>query len=221
MKSLKIWWNCISVLFLACIILLLGLITGCNKYTPQVAEEQVTKAYIKYTPMVAGKTRVWFPCINTKDTVTTIDSAAYEVWKNSTDSITKSYEDFLNALTPEVIIDSANCIEKEAALQRNTIVYKKQLDAKNEQIKLLNIAISNNKPIIKTVTLPAVKDSAEIYLLNNALLQSVNETAKEKEKVEALEEKVAKKNKYLLYFLIALLVSLGVNCLQFRKKTIG
>lgn len=218
MKPLNLQKFLFSLMLLIMIMVALIGLVSCNKYTPQIADQQVTKAYLKYTPMVAKKTRAWFPCINTKDTVTKIDSTAYAIWKASTDSTIKSYEDFLNALTPEVIIDSANCIEKEAALQRNANVYKKQLEAKNEQIKLLNIAISNTKPIIQTITLPPVEDSAKIYELSDGLMKAVNETAKEKEAKENAIERGDKWRKWCIIFLIAFLASALVNYIQLRKR---
>jgi hypothetical protein len=72
---------------------------------------------------------------------------------------------------------------------------------------------------IKTITvIQKVEDSAKIFQLNDALLTSTNETANANDSIEKLEAKVAKKNKYLLYLLIALLASVGVNYIKFKRK---
>ena len=207
----------LAIFILLAAIILLTLIS-CSKYTELAATKDVNRAYVNHPKVVAKIARDAFPCIPTKDTTIIIDSAKYKQWKNSTDSIVKSYEDFVNSLTPEVIVDSANCEENEAILKRNINYYKSIVTAKDGQIKALNIAISNSKPIVKEVTLPPVKDMADIEILNDALLKSVNETAKQKDYGESLEAKVAQKNKWLLYILIALLASLGVNYLQFKRK---
>ena len=73
---------------------------------------------------------------------------------------------------------------------------------------------------IKTVTVTKfIEDSAKIMQLNSGLLEAINETAKQKDYGESLEAKIKSKNKYILYFLIAFLLSLLVNYLQFKNKS--
>jgi hypothetical protein len=57
-----------------------------------------------------------------------------------------------------------------------------------------------------------------MFVLNDVLQAVENETAILNDDVKKLEAKIAKKNKYLLYLLIALLASLGVNYIQFKRK---
>lgn len=52
-------------------LILLFIIAGC--YPLKKAEKQTDKAYEHYPAMVAGKTRVWFPC-NTIDSTVTFDT---------------------------------------------------------------------------------------------------------------------------------------------------
>jgi hypothetical protein len=190
MKLIKLKRLIVAILFLSVVIIFLALLTGCSKYTLPKAEYQVNKAYLTYTPMVATKTRDWFPCIvNKKDTIITyVDSLIY--------------------------IDCPSVVNgtKDEYISSDT-VYIKQIVTQNKVVKV---------PVylpIKTVTvIQKVEDSAKIFQLNDALLNSTNETANANDSIEKLEAKVAKKNKYLLYLLIVLLASLGVNYLQFKRK---
>lgn len=63
-------------------LLLILIISGffsCSKYTEQLAEKDLTKAYVNYPVKTAEKTRGWFPCITKQsDTVlVTKDSTVY------------------------------------------------------------------------------------------------------------------------------------------------
>lgn len=190
MYPVKITRLAFAVLVMLVVIIFLTLLTSCNKYTLHKAEYQVNKAYLAYTPMVANKTRDWFPCIvNKRDTIITyVDSLIY-------------------IDCPSVVNGTAN-----EYISSDT-VYIKQIVTQNKVVKV---------PVylpIKTITvIQKVEDSAKIFQLNDALLNSTNETAKANDGIEKLEDKVAKKNKYLLSLLIALLASLGINYLQFKKK---
>jgi hypothetical protein len=190
MKPIKLKRLIVAILFLNVVIIFLALITSCNKYTLPKAEYQVNKAYLTYTPMVASKTRDWFPCIvNKNDTIITyVDSLIY-------------------VDCPSVVNGTAN-----EYISSDTI-YIDKIVTQNKVVKV---------PVylpIKTITvIQKVEDSAKILQLTDALLNSSNETANANDGIEKLEAKVAKKNKYLLYLLIALLASLGVNYLQFKRK---
>lgn len=180
----------ISILFLVVVIIFLTLLTSCSKYTLPIAEQQVTKAYLTYKPMVADKTRGWFPCIvKTNDTITTTKDSL--IYIECPDVSTSTPSDYLGTDT----------------------VYLNKIVTQNKVVKV---------PVylpVKTVTvIQKIEDSAKIFSLNDALLNSVNETAKQKDYGEILEAKIKSKNKYILYFLIALLASLGVNYLQFKRK---
>jgi hypothetical protein len=189
MHPVKLTRLALSILFMIVVIIFLTLLTSCSKYTLPIAEQQVTKAYLTYKPMVADKTRGWFPCVvKTNDTIiTTKDSLIYI---DCPSVVNGGGEDYLGSDT----------------------VYLNKTVTQNKFVKV---------PVylpVKTVTvIQKIEDSAKIFQLNDALLTSVNETAKANETIEKLEAKVAKKNKYLLYLLIALLVSLGVNFLQAKR----
>ena len=190
MYPVKIKRLAFAILLLLVVIIFLTLLTSCNKYTLPKAEYQVNKAYLTYPPMVAGKTRDWFPCIvNKRDTIITyVDSIIY-------------------VDCPSVVNGTAN------EYIGSDTVYIDKIVTQNKVVKV---------PVylpIKTITIiQKVEDSAKIFELNDALLNSTNETANANDGIEKLEAKVAKKNKYLLYLLIALLASLGVNYLQFKRK---
>ena len=79
MYPVKITRLALALLFLSVVIIFLTLLTSCSKYTLPKAEYQVNKAYLIYPPMVASKTRDWFPCIvNKNDTIITyVDSLIY------------------------------------------------------------------------------------------------------------------------------------------------
>jgi len=190
MKPVKITRLALALFFLSVIIIFLALLTSCNKYTLPMAEKEVNKAYLTYPPMVAGKTRDWFPCIvNRRDTIITyVDSIIY-------------------VDCPSVVNGTAN-----EYISSDT-VYIKKIVTQNKVVKV---------PVylpIKTITIiKKIEDSAKIFELTDALLTSTNETANANDSIKKLEAKVAKKNKYLLYLLIALLASLGINYLQFKRK---
>ena len=190
MYPVKITRLALALLFLSVVIIFLTLLTSCSKYTLPKAEYQVNKAYLTYPPMVAGKTRDWFPCIvNKNDTIITyVDSLIY--------------------------IDCPSVVNGNATeyISSDT-VYIKQIVTQKKVVKV---------PVylpIKTITvIQKVEDSAKMFVLNDVLQAVENETAILNDDVKKLEAKVAKKNKYLLYLLIALLASLGINYLQFKRK---
>ena len=190
MYPVKIKRLAFAILLLLVVIIFLTLLTSCNKYTLHKAEYQVNKAYLTYTPMVATKTRDWFPCIvNKRDTIITyVDRIIY-------------------VDCPSIVNGTAN------EYIGSDTVYINKIVTQNKVVKV---------PVylpIKTITIiQKVEDSAKIFELNDALLNSTNETANANDSIEKLEAKVAKKNKYLLYLLIALLASLGINYLQFKRK---
>ena len=190
MYPVKITRLALALLFLSVIIIFLALLTSCSKYTLPKAEYQVNKAYLTYPPMVATKTRDWFPCIvNKNDTIITyVDSLIY-------------------IDCPSVGNGTANEYISSDTVYINKIV------TQNKVVKV---------PVylpIKTITvIQKVEDSAKMFVLNDVLQAVENETAILNDDVKKLEAKVAKKNKYLLYLLIALLASLGINYLQFKRK---
>jgi len=190
MYPVKITRLALALLFLSVVIIFLTLLTSCSKYTLPKAEYQVNKAYLTYPPMVAGKTRDWFPCIvNKNDTIITyVDSLIY--------------------------IDCPSVVNGNATEYINSdTVYINKIVTQNKVVKV---------PVylpIKTITvIQKVEDSAKMFVLNDVLQAVENETAILNDDVKKLEAKVAKKNKYLLYLLIALLASLGINYLQFKRK---
>ena len=190
MYPVKITRLAFAILFFCVVIIFLTLLTSCSKYTLPKAEYQVNKAYLTYPPMVATKTRDWFPCIvNKNDTIITyVDSLIY-------------------IDCPSVVNGNAN------EYISNDTVYINKIVTQNKVVKV---------PVylpIKTITvIQKVEDSAKMFVLNDVLQAVENETAILNDDVKKLEAKVAKKNKYLLYLLIALLASLGINYLQFKRK---
>ena len=190
MYPVKITRLALALLFLSVVIIFLTLLTSCSKYTLPKAEYQVNKAYLTYPPMVAGKTRDWFPCI-----------------VNKTDTIITYVDSLIYIDCPSVVNGNAN-----EYISSDT-VYIKQIVTQNKVVK-----VPVNLPIKTITVIQKVEDSAKIFHLNDAILTSTNETAKANDSIEKLEAKIAKKNKYLLYLLIALLASLGINYLQFKRK---
>jgi len=190
MYPVKITRLALALLFLSVVIIFLTLLTSCSKYTLPKAEYQVNKAYLTYPPMVATKTRDWFPCIvNKNDTIITyVDSLIY-------------------IDCPSIINGTANEYISSDTVYINKIV------TQNKVVKV---------PVylpIKTITvIQKIEDSAKMFVLNDVLQAVENETAILNDDVKKLEAKVAKKNKYLLYLLIALLASFGVNYIQFKRK---
>ena len=190
MYPIKITRLAFAVLLLLVVIIFLTLLTSCNKYTLPKAEYQVNKAYLTYPPMVATKTRDWFPCV-----------------VNKNDTIISYVDSLIYIDCPSVINGTAN------EYIGSDTVYIKQIVTQNKVVK-----VPVYLPIKTTTIIQKVEDSAKIFVLNDVIQAVYNETAMINDDKEKLEAKVAKKNKYLLYLLIALLASLGVNYLQFKRK---
>lgn len=190
MHQVKLTRLAFAILLLLVIIIFLRLLTSCNKYTMPKAEYQVNKAYLTYPPMVATKTRDWFPCI-----------------VNKNDTIISYVDSLIYIDCPSVVNGTANEYISSDTVYINKIV------TQNKVVK-----IPHYIPIKTITVVQKVEDSAKIFQLNDALLTSFYETSKANDSIEKLEAKIAKKNKYLLYLLIALLASLGVNYLQYKKK---
>jgi hypothetical protein len=189
MHPVKLSRLALSILFMIVVIIFLTLLTSCSKYTLPIAEQQVTKAYLTYKPMVADKTRGWFPCIVTKND-TIIGYKDSLIYIDCPDVSTSTPADYLGSDT----------------------VYLNKTVTQNKFVKV---------PVylpVKTVTVvQKIEDSAKIFQLNDALMQSVNETAKANETIEKLEAKVAKKNKWLLWGLIIIIALAGLNYLQAKR----
>lgn len=191
MKPLSIPKFLFAIMLLLMLFAMLMGVTSCNKYTPQIAEEQVTKAYVKYTPMVAKKTRGWFPCIDKKvDTVITQkDSLIYIDCPDVSNGTATDYAGVDTIYKTVTKVTPGKTVKVPVYLPVKTITIEKKIE-----------------------------DSAKIKQLNDALMQSVNETAKANDTIEKLEAKVTKKNKYLLWGLIIIIALAALNYLQFINK---
>lgn len=191
MKPLNIPRFLFAIILLLMLFAMLMGVTSCNKYTPLIAEEQVTKAYVKYPPMVAKKTRGWFPCIDKKvDTVITQkDSLIYIDCPDISNGTAADYAGVDTVYKTVTKVTPGKTVRVPVYLPVKTITIEKKIE-----------------------------DSAKIYQLNDALLQVTNETAKEKEAKEKAIERGDKWRKWCIIFLIAFLVSVLVNYIQIRKR---
>lgn len=189
MHAVKLSRLAIALLFLSVIIIFITLILSCNKYTEKAATKEVNKAYINYPKVIAKIAKDAYPCIVVKkDTIITYTDSTYYV--DCPDISSTTAADYLGP---------------------DTITITKTLPGKK-----IRVPIYLPSKII-TIT-KYIEDSAKIFQLSDAIHTLTNEAAKLNEDKEKLEAKVAKKNKYLLYLLIALLASLGVNYLQHKRK---
>lgn len=169
---------------------LIGMVS-CSKYTEQVAETQSKKALVYHPKVIAKIARDAFPCIEKKvDTVITQkDSLIYIDCPDITNGTATDYAGVDTIYKTVTKVTPGKTIKVPVYLPVKTITIEKKIE-----------------------------DSAKIKQLNDGLMASVNETAKANEKVEALQNKIEKKNKWLWIFFIAFLVSAAVNYLQFRSK---
>lgn len=191
MKPLSIPKFLFAIMLLLMLFAMLMGVTSCNKYTPQIAEEQVTKAYVKYTPMVAKKTRGWFPCIDKKvDTVITQkDSLIYIDCPDISNGTAADYAGVDTVYKTVTKVTPGKTVKVPVYLPVKTITIEKKIE-----------------------------DSAMIHLLGEALKQANINTAKEKEAKEKAIERGDKWRKWCFIFLIAFLVSAFLNYIQLRKK---
>ena len=92
-----------------------------------------------------------------------------------------------------------------------------------------NDTIYSTQTVLKTVKVPVhlpveiryitkwVEDSAKIFSITAELNKSDALIKKQNKDIEDLKGKVSKRNKWLLWLIIALVVSLLINYIQFRK----
>jgi len=145
----------LSILFMLVVIIFLTLLTSCSKYTLPIAEQQVTKAYLTYKPMVADKTRGWFPCIVTKND-TIIGYKDSLIYIDCPDVSTSTPTDYLGTDT----------------------VYLNKTVTQNKFVK-----VPVYLPVKTITVVQKIEDSAKIYSLNDAVNNAVNDAAKLKAKV--------------------------------------
>jgi len=145
----------LSILFMLVVIIFLTLLTSCSKYTPQVAEKQLTKAYLTYKPLVATTTRGWFPCIVTKND-TIIGYKDSLIYIDCPDVSTSTPADYLGTDT----------------------VYLNKVVTQNKVVK-----VPVYLPVKTVTVVQKIEDSAKIFSLNDAVNDALNDAAKLKAKV--------------------------------------
>lgn len=180
-----------ALLLLILLVAIVSAFTGCSKYTEQVAENQSKKALVYHPKVIAKIARDAFPCIDKKvDTVITQkDSLIYIDCPDVSNGTATDYAGVDTIYKTVTKVTPGKTVKVPVYLPVKTITIEKKIE-----------------------------DSAKINQLNEALMQSVNETAKANDTIEKLEAKVTKKNKYLLWGLIIILILAGANYLQFISK---
>lgn len=180
-----------GLLLLILLVAIVSAFTGCSKYTEQVAENQSKKALVYHPKVIAKIARDAFPCIDKKvDTVITQkDSLIYIDCPDVSNGTATDYAGVDTIYKTVTKVTPGKTVKVPVYLPVKTITIEKKIE-----------------------------DSAKINQLNEALMQSVNETAKANDTIEKLEAKVTKKNKYLLWGLIIILILAGANYLQFISK---
>ena len=151
-------------------------------YGPKQAEKQVNKAVKKQPKIAADIIRKSFPCTNV-DTVVK----------------TETQYDFIEIQCP----DTAKVIDHkiDTIIIGNNVVKRIYVPGKN--------VVVGGKTEIRTVTIK-VKDSAEIYLLNEALKNAqLNE--------QKLQKKISKQLSIIWILILALVISLFFNVLKWTK----
>lgn len=149
-------------------------------YSEKKATKQVNKAIEKKPVLAAELFRKKFPC-ESIDTVVRIDTA----W---------DYVEF-------------ECPDKPIVTKTDTILLQKNIVQK-QYIPGKSIVIAG-KTEVKTITIK-VKDSAEIFLLNNKINEFANRELKLKRKIE-------NKNKLIWWLIIILLISILFNYIKYKK----
>ena len=198
MKKLFNWLpEIISVGIMFILLAILASLGGCT-----TAEKLTYKAISKDKAKVAEITRAEFPCTTTKaDTViSTKDSL---IWVECPDNGNGTGEDYLR-----------DSLEWEAIKIR---INKSQLGMGDTKLQppLHIVGKTVRVPVtlpVKTVTIvQKVEDSAKIYVLQAATLKLQADNDK-------LRGKVHSRNTWLKWLVIALLISAGLNFIQFKRK---
>jgi hypothetical protein len=146
-------------------------------YSEKKATKQINKAIDKKPVLSAELFRKKFPC-ESIDTVVRIDTA----W---------DYVEF-------------ECPDKPAQIKTDTLFIQKNVIKK--QILQGKSVVVAGKTEYKTITIK-VKDSAEIFILNN----TINEFSIKEQK---LNSKIENRNKFILWLLIALIISILLHLIR-------
>jgi hypothetical protein len=163
------------------ILLMAALLCGC--YTEKKAQKQVDKAVNKKPKIAAETLRKAFPCITKIDTVVKIDTGY----------------DFIEIQCPD---------QAQPGTKIDTIYINK----KTTQKVYLPGKITKVAAQKETITITKyIKDSAEIYLLQQAIKDGEFTNSK-------LRKKLDKRNNLIISLLVALLLSITVNVLQWKRN---
>ena len=162
------------------------LLSGC--YPLKKAEKQTDKAYEHYPAMVAGKTRVWFPC-NTIDSTVTFDTTKVNdssgYFRAKADSLLKVKQ---RIVTENEIIYKDTCTSIKDEYQSGfdlgyeTGYYYGKTETKRDTIRITTVKViedSGKTVIIKARAdsilrvYRAAKNDAENKLANNVLWKKI------------------------------------------------
>lgn len=204
MKKLFNWLpEIISVGIMFILLVILASLGGCT-----TAEKLTYKAISKDKAKVAEITRAEFPCTTTKaDTViSTKDSL---IWIECPDNTVVTAADYTG-------IDFDNIPDSVKAKMASDTW---KIGMGDTKLPLLHIVGQPKKTVRVPVTLPVktvtivqkVEDSAKIYVLQAATLKLQADNDK-------LRGKVHSRNTWLKWLIIALLISAGLNFIQFKRK---
>lgn len=191
---------------------------GC--YTDKKATKQVTKAILQKPVIAAELTRKAFPCITTGE-VKTVDSVDYNIWKLKLDSVNAFYEELMRSIEPEIIHDTVKtdpvvskyCEEykkNETIYRKNETSFKEKIKNQENQISDLNEKLKTIPPVKEGTTI-RIKDSAEIFLIQNKL----NELDDKNKKLES-SIKTWKRVSISLFILFLLSMILHVLRTKFK-----
>ena len=167
-------------------------------------ERELNKIKLNHPELMSKKAAEWYPCITIGNK---IDSTLYKKWITSIDSINSLYVNYKPAVIKTIdtvfVIDSAECVK----CQKDFGYISRRLSQANNTISSLNK---------KILTAPIIHDT--IYKLDSARLTNY---AEEINRLRNDKDSYVKKNensmKLSIYFLIALILSVILNIIQFKK----
>ncbi len=155
-------------------------------------EQNIDKAFVRNPAMVAGKTRIWFPCTPVKSSV---DSAALIEWLRNQE---QAISDFLpedEERPRDTVVDVWEDSTKIKFLTKQNDSLANVLSKCTGTIRSLQSAIKNVPAVRDTVWM---KDSAEVKMVEAVCATVVS--VKEK-KIVDLEKDLAKHRKYKFLFM--------------------
>lgn len=189
-----------ALLMAALVALLLLVLTGC--YTAGKADKQVSKALSYYPVPTIAKVRLLAPCITLGVKYIT-DSADFKIWQDSIGKVNDFYENLIAGIEPfhDTVTNKLPC---------DNYQLQKKIDYLRMQVRDLNGAVKNIKPVHDTV-IKEIEDFAKVIEIDAKL----SDVVKKKDELQQQKDKAETgRSRWRLWFIILA----GFNVIWFFGK---